>query len=401
MLDRAEAAGAPSAAGVDDATGQRVREQRQRLLPCAFPTECVAGAQPRAPSAVLWLGLALGSVGSALALLLEMSALRAGQAAHPPAIEQLCLAEWRRALAVLSVLATWGASDALCQAFAYWHIAAHAARAAAGRSGVAGAGDGCSAAAHPPVLADGPSAQSSLLPHQHDAICLATAGHEAGPPRERARGTEGEGEGGDVPLLLEGALHRGAEWRAGAGEEEDDGRRGADDAIAHGAGEEAAIAAAAAAERLVHGTDAAALGRAVGCFKLVQSLGWCIGFALSPPQRTPPHVQAAAVWLLTAAATLLLLLVPPHRPAPHGLGGLAAPQPVRSRALSPAGGSYAAIRCAGEGSGEGACASGDDGLRVQGALASGHSPPAPPAWLVQPPPYATESLPESRARQCR
>ena len=36
--------------------------------------------------------------------------------------------------------------------------------------------------------------------------------------------------------------------------------------------------------------------RAVGCFKMVQSLGWCIGFALVPSDRVPPIIQLCVTY---------------------------------------------------------------------------------------------------------
>eukprot|EP00615_Pteridomonas_danica_P009072 CAMPEP_0114330364 /NCGR_PEP_ID=MMETSP0101-20121206/1705_1 /TAXON_ID=38822 ORGANISM="Pteridomonas danica, Strain PT" /NCGR_SAMPLE_ID=MMETSP0101 /ASSEMBLY_ACC=CAM_ASM_000211 /LENGTH=182 /DNA_ID=CAMNT_0001460357 /DNA_START=275 /DNA_END=823 /DNA_ORIENTATION=- len=45
--------------------------------------------------------------------------------------------------------------------------------------------------------------------------------------------------------------------------------------------------------------------RAVGFFKMVQSAGWCIGFAISPPTRVSPLIQCA----LTAACYIIGLCV--------------------------------------------------------------------------------------------
>ena len=62
--------------------------------------------------------------------------------------------------------------------------------------------------------------------------------------------------------------------------------------------------------------DGAAQARAVGFFKLTQSAGWCVGFALSPAARMAPLAQLAA----TAAAgvvgsALALRELPPLAPA--------------------------------------------------------------------------------------
>ena len=51
-------------------------------------------------------------------------------------------------------------------------------------------------------------------------------------------------------------------------------------------------------------TTGATQARAVGFYKLVQSLGWCVGFALSPSSRMPPILQLLA----TAACYVLGLM---------------------------------------------------------------------------------------------
>ena len=63
--------------------------------------------------------------------------------------------------------------------------------------------------------------------------------------------------------------------------------------------------------------------RAVGFYKMVQSLGWCAGFALVPSKRMPPIVQMA----LTFASALIgialaFLRLPSDRPAKGGRAGL-------------------------------------------------------------------------------
>jgi hypothetical protein len=56
----------------------------------------------------------------------------------------------------------------------------------------------------------------------------------------------------------------------------------------------------------------------VGFYKCVQSAGWCIGFAFSPPTRLAPVAQmglSAALGLL-GAALMLARLPPPGRGDP-------------------------------------------------------------------------------------
>ena len=59
--------------------------------------------------------------------------------------------------------------------------------------------------------------------------------------------------------------------------------------------------------------DGAALSRAVGFYKMVQSLGWSIGFVLVPASRVPPLVQLilTAIFALAGAALATLKLPPP------------------------------------------------------------------------------------------
>ena len=53
-----------------------------------------------------------------------------------------------------------------------------------------------------------------------------------------------------------------------------------------------------------------AQSRAVGFFKLVQSAGWCVGFALSPTNRLAPLLQLAATALCYVAGLAALKLPP-------------------------------------------------------------------------------------------
>lgn len=54
-----------------------------------------------------------------------------------------------------------------------------------------------------------------------------------------------------------------------------------------------------------------AQARAVGYYKLVQSLGWCVGFALVPAERCPPLVQLVATGTCGMLGALLALCALP------------------------------------------------------------------------------------------
>ena len=59
------------------------------------------------------------------------------------------------------------------------------------------------------------------------------------------------------------------------------------------------------------GDDGSQLARAVGFYKMVQSLGWCVGFALTPTSRLPPLLQCVVTAASAAAGTALALRVLP------------------------------------------------------------------------------------------
>lgn len=69
----------------------------------------------------------------------------------------------------------------------------------------------------------------------------------------------------------------------------------------------------------LHATGAAQ-ARAVGFFKLVQSAGWCAGFALSPSSRLAPVLQLAATAACSVLGLALLELPNAQKPseAPRG-----------------------------------------------------------------------------------
>ena len=61
--------------------------------------------------------------------------------------------------------------------------------------------------------------------------------------------------------------------------------------------------------------DGPDMARAVGFYKMVQSLGWCVGFAMSPPTRVPPIVQNLLTLAMAVFGALLALLeLPPRTP---------------------------------------------------------------------------------------
>jgi hypothetical protein len=184
---------------------------------------------------LIWLALALVTAGCALALALEMGAV--GQVGS--------LAEWRHSLPVLFALGTWGAADALSQAFAYAEISLLA-----------------TAASSPAI----PAARHPLLAEPADPVVL----------------------DGSAPLVA--ATVHSASSRAAVE---------AVDEISSQLSEACATARARTAK----------LGRSAACFKMIQSLGWCVGFALSPPERVSPRSQLLLIWVLYTSALLLAAFV--------------------------------------------------------------------------------------------
>lgn len=159
------------------------------------------------------------------------------------------LADWRHSLPVLVALGSWGTADALSQAFAYAEIALLA------------------------TAASSPAAQTHAVRHPL-----------LGEPADEAV------LDGSAPLVA-AAAHG------------DPGRAVVATADAHASQLPEAYVSAHA--------RTAALGRSAACFKLIQSLGWCVGFALSPPERVSPRAQLLSVWVMYSSALLLAACVQP------------------------------------------------------------------------------------------
>ena len=74
----------------------------------------------------------------------------------------------------------------------------------------------------------------------------------------------------------------------------------------------------------VRHTDGAEQARAVGFFKMVQSLGWCVGFALVPTSRVPPTLQLGLTLSCCVAGCALACTVLPGSarwaPSSNGAG---------------------------------------------------------------------------------
>merc|ERR1712061_912699 len=69
---------------------------------------------------------------------------------------------------------------------------------------------------------------------------------------------------------------------------------------------------------VVHAGDGATQARAVGFYKMVQSAGWSIGFALSPTTRLAPLAQWTLTALVGISGTGLALTAIPNRTAGKG-----------------------------------------------------------------------------------
>ena len=74
----------------------------------------------------------------------------------------------------------------------------------------------------------------------------------------------------------------------------------------------------------LHPRDAEARTRVVGLYKLVQSLGWCCGFALLPRARMSYLAQLLATGACFVLGTALALCELPPKEAEGGEGLLAA-----------------------------------------------------------------------------
>lgn len=263
------------------------------VLDGAGPAAARGPARPSQPAVALLGACAATLAASAVAAWLELRALRAGEAAHPPQVRSLAL--WPGGVACAGAYALWGCADALIQAWCYWEMSAWPS------SRCCGAAECAVDARAQPMLpacpdewadAGAPAAAASMAPAPTIAPLLLSAGvttHDAA--------TAEPATDPPLPAAAEGGPQYGQRPPHAPAAEEP----------ATGDATRLLVASTAA--------HASELGRRVGCYKMMQSLGWAIGFVLSPPTRCAPLTQLAGVVALALVGTVgALMHLRRHRP---------------------------------------------------------------------------------------